>query len=477
MESIWRKETPEILPRQNEAGNGHFDVIVIGAGMAGLLIAYYLQKAGKKVLVLEASRIGSGQTERTTAKITSQHGLKYSTLISTVGIEKARLYAGANEEAINEYERLIDEMHIDCDFSRLSSVLYYCYDKELIEDETKAAKLCGLKAEFTDKAEIPLEIKGAVEFSNQAQFSPLKFVKAIAKELTILEHTKVTEIKDRVVITRNGAYLADNIVIATHYPILNIPGLYFMRQHQERSSVLALYGCDKLSSMYYGIDRRGLSFRQSGDFLLLGGGAHRTGRAGGVYEFLSKRAKQLYPDSKEVARWSAQDCMPHDGIPFIGRYSLFRPHIFVATGFQKWGMTSSMISALLIRDAICRIPNQYLSVFTPQRINLRASLPKLAMDVGISTMGIIKGFLHYPDKTSASIPPGSGDIVRIGGVRYACYKDEDGILHTISARCPHLGCELEWNDDEHSWDCPCHGSRFDIEGNLMENPSVKNNRH
>lgn len=485
MESLWRKQTKIKKTNSDKensiSSNIHRDVIVVGAGMAGLLIAYYLKEQGKDVLVLEADRITSGQTERTTAKITSQHDLKYSKLVKKVGIKKARMYALANEVAISEYEQFIREHKIECQFKRVPAYLYTMQDEAMLIKEAKTAAALGIEAFFTKETELPFSVKGAVCFLKQAQFSPLEFINPICSELEILENTKVIAVKGNRVIARNISenkiFTADKIVIATHYPILNVPGFYFMRQHQERSYVLALSGCKKIKGMYYGIDSDGLSFRQAGEVLLLGGKSHRTGQnqKGGAYDFLMQEARRYYPECKEKTRWSAQDCMPHDGIPFIGKYSIFTPHIYVATGFQKWGMTSSMIAAMILRDELCGVSNPYAKVFSPQRLNIRASFGSLILDVFESVKGLSKGFFHRPKKKADVLQNGHGGIVSIEGQRYACYRDNQGKLHKISAKCPHMGCELTWNPDEKSWDCPCHGSRFDVDGKLFDNPAKVNN--
>lgn len=444
MESLWRKQTKGIGA---EAGiaypvpeNMHYDVIVVGAGLAGLLTAYYLQEEGKKVLVLEAGTIASGQTERTTAKITSQHGVKYSRLIKTVGKKKARLYVKANEDAIQEYEQFIERHKIACQFKRVPAYLYTTQNEKKLNKEGEAAAALGIDVFFTSETELPFPVEGAIGFPQQAQFSPLEFVKYISAKLEIMEHTMVTKIKGNQVITADSIMTADKIVVATHYPIVNVPGFYFLRQHQERSYVLALLGCPQIEGMYYGIDQGGLSFRQAGDYLLFGGGSHRTGdnKVGGVYDFLRRISKKYYPESEEETCWSAQDCMPHDGIPFIGKYSIFTPNLYVLTGFQKWGMTSSMLAAMILRDEICGIKNPYSRLFSPQRINVRASIVNLLIDIGVSTKGLIKGL--YTKKTP---------------------------------RCSHMGCDLVWNPDEKSWECPCHGSRYEEDGSLLDNPSKK----
>lgn len=425
---------------ETERKQNHWDVIVIGAGMAGLLTAFYLQEEGKRVLVLEAREIASGQTGRTTAKITSQHGLKYRKLMQTVGEKKARMYAQANEAAIREYARFIRSKEIECQFKRVPAYLYTKQDTYQLEQEAKTATSLGIDAFFTKKTELPFPVTGAVCFQNQAQFEPHAFVRWLAEKLDIREHTQVFAIKGNQVITEHGIVTADDIVMAAHYPFRNVPGFYFLRQHQERSYVLALSGCEPIEGMYYGIDPDGLSLRQMGERLLLGGGSARTGgkKEGGAYDFLTQAASMYFPEGKIEERWSAQDCMPHDGIPFIGKYSVFTPHLYVITGFQKWGMTSSMIAALILRDTLCGIENPFAELFSPQRIQIRAAAIPFFLDAGMSIKGLLKG------RISKEAP-----------------------------RCSHMGCELVWNPDEKSWDCPCHGSRFEDDGKLRDNPAKR----
>lgn len=479
MESLWRKQTGPVktkdTPGFEAASSSAWDVIVVGAGMAGILIAYYLQEAGKRVLVLEAKTVASGQTERTTAKISSQHDLKYSQLIHRLGEKKARLYALANQYAIEEYEQLIQSKGIECQFQRVPAYLYTTQNEEAIKREALAAASLGIEAFYTRETELPFDVKGAVCFPDQAQFAPLLFLQHLVSELEILEHTKVTAVHGRNVITEKGVLQADQIVIATHYPFLNVPGFYFMRQHQERSYMLALSGCPQMIGMYYGVDASGLSFRQTNKALLICGGAKRTGenQSGGDYEMLRIKAKQLFPNAHEIAHWSAQDCMPHDGIPFIGQYSIFTPRLYVATGFQKWGMSSSMVAAMILRDKLTGRKNPYEAVFKPQRLNFHAAMMNWWLDMRMSTKGLWKGFFHRPKQNVIHLKRGQGEIVTISGRRYACYRDDNGILHQISARCAHLGCELTWNPDEKSWDCPCHGSRFDMDGHLLDNPAKR----
>lgn len=481
MTSLWRKEIEGIegVTHSNSGENTNYDVIVIGAGLCGILTAYYLKKAGKKVLIIETNKIACGQTERTTAKITSQHGLKYQELIKNVGAYKARLYARSNEEAIEEYERLVKENNIACDFIKIPAFLYSTKEEKL-KKELDAATSVGINAEYKENLDLPFSVKGAVMFPNQAQFSPLKFIKHLVMQLEILEDTKVIKVKKNKVYTESektkDIFYASKIVMATHYPIKNVPGFYFLRQHQERSYVVAISGSheiDKIKGMYYSVDASGLSLRRKGDILLLGGSSNRTGnnKKGGAYDFLINEANKYFRGYKEECRWSAQDCIPHDKIPFIGKYSVFTPHLYVATGFQKWGMTTSMIAARLLSDEICGVDNPYKELYSPQRLNIKAGIKDLLRDVGISVCSLSKGMFHYPIRKGDKIINGQGGIANVNGKRQACYRDYEGNLHTISARCTHMGCELTWNPDEKSFDCPCHGSRFGIDGNMIDNPA------
>lgn len=474
-QSIWTT-TAELPPRSPLAGNLKVEAAVIGAGMAGILTAYLLKNQGIQVIVLEADRIASGQTKNTTAKITSQHGMVYHRLMTKAGKQRAKLYADANEAAILEYEKIVRTENIQCHFEKLPSYLYTTDParREELRKEGEAAKALGISARFTQTEELPFKTEGAVCFENQAQFHPLEFIRALTEKVPVYEKTRVLRVRKHRIETDRGIITADHIVFATHYPFVNFPGFFFVRLHQERSYCLGITGTKKLEGMYYGIDKGGLSLKWAEDVLLLGGGSHRTGknRTGNEYQQLKTAARQYFPHSKVIASWSAQDCISHDHIPFMGKYSVFRPYWHVATGFKKWGMTSSMVSAMIIRDRICGLKNPYETLFKPQRCIIRASTKLLLTDLWESSKGLTEGFLHLP-LMAESLTKGQGKIVRIGLKKYACYKDQTGTLHKISPKCPHLGCELKWNPEEQSWDCPCHGSRFDYDGNLIDNPAQK----
>ena len=429
MKSLWSQMVQ--LPKREELkAELRVQNVVIGAGIAGVLIAYLLQDKGQEVIVLDANEVASGQTKNTTAKITSQHGLIYHDMIKNTSKERARGYAQANEAAIQIYKKIITKEGIACHYEELPSFLYSKCEEgiEKLKLEAKAARACGIEAEYVRGdwvRELPFGVAGAVRFEHQAQF-----------------HTKVIEVDERFVITDKHVIVADNVIFATHYPFPIVPGYYFLRQHQSRSYVLALEGEGvprKLSAMYYGIDKDGLSFRCAEGKLILGGGSHRTGKRNrhlGGYCHLREQAKICYPDGSEVAHWAAQDCMPHDGTPFIGRFSRKYDNWYVATGFQKWGMTTAMVSAMIICDEITGRENPWGWVFTPQRILIKAGWKHFFKDVWESTVGLIKGRFVNKEK-----------------------------------RCSHMGCALNWNEKENSWDCPCHGSRYSKEGKLIDNPA------
>lgn len=470
MESIWSRscKLEECAPLP---GDMETEIAVIGGGMAGLLTAFLLQKEGRRVAVLEAGRVAGGQTKNTTAKITSQHGLIYQKLAKDLGEKKAKQYAGANEAAVGEYRRIIAEEGIPCDFEEKDAYVYGTDARDLMEEAAVAAGL-GLPAEFTQELSIPIPGQSAVRFRGQGQFHPLKFLKGIVSQLEIYEHTPVRTVEDTTLITDRGRVRAEKVVFATHYPFVNFPGLYFARMHQDRSYVLALENAGQVEGMYVGAEDKGYSFRNYGALLLLGGENHRTGEnsGGGRYDALRKTAAELFPAGREVACWSAQDCITPDSVPYIGQYASSRPDWYVATGFHKWGMTSSMVSAMLLRDSICGRKNPWAEVFDPGRFGVEA-LSGIAAESGQAVKGLVRTFFKIPEETAKEIPAGHGGIVLLEGEKVGVYKEEDGTLHTVDVRCPHLGCQLEWNPDEKSWDCPCHGTRFDYRGNWLSGPA------
>ncbi len=443
MKSIWSESCA--LPKKPEMkGDLVVEVAVIGAGMAGLLTAFLLKKEGLNVVVLEGAETAGGATKNTTAKITSQHSLIYDKLIRSVGEEQAKQYAAANQQAIEMYREIIAENQVDCNFETKNAFLYSLDQGENIKAEANAAQKLGIDAEFTVKTDLPFDVRAAVKFSNQAQFNPLEFIKFISSDLDIYEHTTAILVRDDTIITNRGRVTADRIVVATHFPFINVPGWYFARMYQQRSYVIALKNAAKLDGMYIDADENGYSFRNYGEYVLLGGAGHRTGKhpQQASYEKLRSAAKRFFPNSEEVFHWSAQDCMTLDGVPYIGLYSAAKSNLYVATGFNKWGMTSSMVSAMILADTICGRPNKNAEVFSPQRFNAAASAENMLINGAQSVAGLTAGLFSSP-----------------------------------SRKCAHLGCRLHWNPDEETWDCPCHGSRYTDKGELIDNPATRGLKH
>lgn len=427
MESVWKKtiEKPrfDILK-----GNKSTDILIIGGGIAGTLCAYKLKNAGVDCMLVEATEICGGITKNTTAKITMQHGAIYDKMIKCFGEDKARLYAEAQIKAGEEYARLCKD--IDCDYETRDSYIYSLNDRKKIEKEIAALNKIGVKAELSDAKELPFRVAGAVRVKDQAQFNPLKFLYHIAKDLPIYEHTKVVELMPHKAKTNHGEITYKKLIIATHFPMLNKHGLYSLKLYQHRSYVIALRGARNVSGMYVNESDTGLSFRSYDDLLLLGGGGHRTGKKGGCWQELEDFVKKHYKNAEIAAKWATQDCITLDDIPYIGQYAGSTPDVFVATGFNKWGMTNAMATADILCDLVQGKKNSYAAVFDPSRTVLRK---QLAVNAFESTVGI---------------------------------------LTPTAPRCPHLGCALKYNKAEHTWDCPCHGSRFTEDGELIDNPAT-----
>lgn len=456
------------------------EVAVIGGGLAGVLTAYLLQQQGISTVVLECKEAGRGITKNTTAKVTSQHGLIYHKLMMYKGEELAWEYAAANQKALEKYEEIINQLQIDCDFQIMPNYIYTLDNEMRIRQEVDAARRLGLPAVLTKETTLPFQVKAAVRFDRQAQFHPLKFLDAIAKQLTIYENTRVTEVcSGGLIITDQGKVKAKSIVIATHYPFINVPGYYFFKLHQERQYVTALEGEDilkkaKLDGMYLDADPNGFSFRNYQDYLILGSGNHRTGKYKPLdaYEKLEQAAKRWYPNANVKYTWSNQDCMTPDSVPYIGRYSANTPNVYVATGFNKWGMSSSMVSAMIISDMIAGRTNKHEKVFNPRRLMFSGGRVFMK-DAAIITKSLLTEYLKLPHDKLSEIEPGKAGVILKDGQRVGVYRDKENKYYLVSTKCPHLGCSLEWNQNELTWDCPCHGSRFDYRGNLISNPAMR----
>jgi glycine/D-amino acid oxidase-like deaminating enzyme/nitrite reductase/ring-hydroxylating ferredoxin subunit len=490
--SLWIATTPETnFPRM--AGDISVDVAVLGGGIAGIATAFQLKQHGLTVAVIEAGRVVKSITGNTTAKITSLHALIYDYLIKQFGENGAHAYADAQQAAIEEIATLVEEHHIDCDFRRTDAYTYTELDEELdrVKAEVEAATKLGLPASFVESTPLPFPIKGAVKFTGQAQFHPRKYLLALLEKIPgdgnfVFEETRAFDIKDEDpcrVETDRGTITAKSVVLATHFPYFD-PNIYFAAMHPGRSYVL---GC-RLNGpvpegMYITAGEEDMhSFRSNpmddGDVIwMVGGEKHKTGQGGPTeerYKRLEQYARGRFDIHSIDYRWSTQDNNTVDRVPYIGKLSSGSKNLYVATGFGGWGMTNSHVAAMLITDMIWGRENPWAEVFDPSRFKPVTS----ARDFISENMNVAKEFMadriSTPELDDIEIlPKGRGEVVELKGERVALYKDDTGHVFSCSATCTHMGCTVHWNGAEKSWDCPCHGSRFNYDGKVIQGPANK----
>ena len=490
MKSLWIETTKDELSLKPLEQNEETEVCVIGAGLFGLTTAYYLTKQSKKVIVLEKGEIGEKVSGNTTAKITSQHGLFYNHLIQDYGKEFAQKYLQANEMAIKNIKEIIEKEQIECNIHMQNAYVYTTQEDEVIEiqKEVEAVRELGKDAQFVTKTELPFEVKGAIEFKNQAQFHPRKYMIGLCKNILeknkIYDYTTVLDVRkeddEYLIYTDRGDIKAKYVVLATHYPILNVPGFYFAKMYQSTSYIIAIETNEKLpEGMYINIREPIYSCRTAmyngKQILLIGGSDHKTGEAiedDSNYKNLENRAKELYPDCKVLFKWNTRDCITLDKIPYIGEFSELMKNLYVGTGFNKWGMTSSNVAANIVSDKIMGRENEFEEVFDSTRLHLiknRWAVKDMVKQT-VSSIALEK-FKIKPENLD-KIENDNGAIVEINGENVGIYKDKEGKLYAVNPNCTHLGCLLTWNNLDKTWDCPCHGSRFDFMGRNIYEPAI-----
>ena len=489
MNSLWHKTaTAPSYPALT--GTTPVDVIVVGAGITGLTAAVLLAREGHHVAILEARRIGSGVTSKTTAHITSILDTRYHTIHSDFGEEGARQAASSLQSAIDQIGALVREYNIDCDFRRVPGFLYTEKqdDVEMLRQEYEVMHELGLPASLVTQLDLPFSVRLGIRVDDQAQFHPLRYLYALAQIATnlgcsIFENSKVTKIEDNEngvrIETENSSVSASAVFMATHIP----PGLNVVDTQVApyRSYVVACKTADQYPlGLFWDTEEPyhyTRVYEQDGErWLIIGGKDHKTGQnenTDASFLELEDYARQHFAVTSVMNRWSAQVYEPVDGLAYIGK-SPGAHHYYEATGYSGNGMTYANIAARLVTDLILGRENPYVGLYSPSRIKPVASAADYVREnVNVATRFVADRLKNDAD-TLAEIQPGEGRVVRLNNQQVAVYRDDAGIVHTLSPVCPHMKCIVGWNKAEHTWDCPCHGGRFTATGDWIEGPPLHN---
>jgi glycine/D-amino acid oxidase-like deaminating enzyme/nitrite reductase/ring-hydroxylating ferredoxin subunit len=439
------------------------------------------------------NRVGHGVTGLTTAKVSSQHGLIYDRLRSSVGEDHARVYGEANEEALRWIVDTVERERIECDLRRRPAFAYAAAadERDDVEMEAEAAATLGLPATFTDDVPLPYPTHGAVRFADQAEFDSYRYTEALAQAAEaagarIVEGTRATGLNDGSpcrVEAGDATVVADQAVLATHFPFAD-RSLAFARAFPMRSYCVATRApSEPIDGMFISAGSsaptRSVRFapHDGGELLIVGGEGHKAGTDPHTeqrYERLAEFAREHFHAGEISHRWSSQDPLTADHIPFVGPTDPRTKRLFMATGYGKWGMTNGTVAALILADRLAGRDNDWASTFESNRVRLRASLPELIKEnsqVGFHFFA--DRVRHRPARELGDLANGEGGVVRHDGQTVGGFRDDHGELHAVSLTCTHLGCRVLWNEAERSWDCPCHGSRFAYDGTLLEGPAVR----
>ncbi|MGJ7922229.1 FAD-dependent oxidoreductase [Neobacillus sp. LXY-4] len=468
------------------------NAVIVGGGITGITTAYLLANKGLKVAIIEADRLLNGTTGNTTAKITAQHDIIYDELITNMGKSKARLYYEASIEALNFIKETIDQLQIDCDFSTQDAYIYSTTEEyeQKLQTEAKAYEKLNINGELVDSIPFDIKIKNALIMRNQAQFHPLKYLKQLVQNITekgglIFENTVAVNVETETrptVLTRDGGRVTGDYVLAcSHFPFYEGLGLYSGKMYADRSYVLAAKTKSKFpGGMYISADQPTRSLRSvtinGEEMVLIVGEGHKTGQSNNTmkhYGALETFGREVLGIESIPYRWSAQDLTTLDKVPYIGPVTAGQPKILIATGYRKWGMSNGTAAALLLCDTVLGKENKFQKLFNPSRFYINPSLKNFFVENGDVVKHLIKGKLEITNLNPNLLPNDEGAVISINGERKGAYKDKEGTLHIVDTTCTHVGCEVEWNCAERTWDCPCHGSRFSYTGEVVEGPAEK----
>jgi glycine/D-amino acid oxidase-like deaminating enzyme/nitrite reductase/ring-hydroxylating ferredoxin subunit len=463
------------------------DVAIVGGGIAGLTCALLLKQMGKRVAVVEADRIVEGVTAYTTAKLTSLHTLIYHELTQNFGAETAVAYGAANQAAIELVKQVVNRYNIDCDFTPAPAYTYTQDPQEVerIQREVEAAQRIGLPAHFVTETPLPFQVAAAVRFDDQAWFHPRKYLLALAEMIAgdgshIFEQTLAQDVAEGdpcQVLTGRGRVTATDVIIASHFPFYD-KAFYFARLSPHFSYLMAMTLHEPAPEGMFIDTSDSRTVRrhvmEGEEMLLVGGEGHKTGQGGDTnarYQRIEEWARRHFAVKTIHHRWATQDYATPDQIPYIGRMTPTSNHLYVATGFKGWGMSSGVAAGLILSDLIGGRRNPWTVTFDPNRIDLD-SVGKLARQNLDVASEFAKGYLRPAQ--DAPLAPGEGRIVNGANGKEAHYRAQDGTTHCLSALCPHMKCVVNWNPAEQSWDCPCHGSRFAGDGRVIHGPALNN---
>ena len=492
MNSIWLNKNNKINYKFNKLDkNIKTKVCIIGGGITGISTAYELTKRNIDFVLLEKDNIACKTTSKTTAKITSQHGLIYNYLINSYGIEFAKEYLNANEEAIRNIESIIKEENIDCDFERQDSYVLTNEDKHVIDIKAEVGAVNRISSNIAQLVvgdKLPLTYKCGIKFKNQASFNVIKYINGLLNVINkdnIYENSNVYKIAKKKgkynVYSNNKMIECDFVVLATKYPIKDIPGFYFLKMYQETSYAIAVKPNDKkkFDGMYITEDNPTISLRwtkYSGeDILLVIGNNNKTGENISLkdkYKLLENTAKSIYPNCEVIYRWNTEDTISIDKFAYIGKFSCFEKNILVATGFNKWGMTTSNIASRIIVDKIQGKNNKYEKIYSSTRLKPLKNCKEMFNMVKTSVNSLFLNKLKVKNVDKVELK--NGTVYKENGNIIGIYIDENGKVYKVKPVCKHLGCLLKFNELDNTWDCPCHGSRYDYKGNVIYGPSSRN---
>jgi glycine/D-amino acid oxidase-like deaminating enzyme/nitrite reductase/ring-hydroxylating ferredoxin subunit len=452
-------------------------VCIVGGGIAGYLTGLLLANQNFDVTILEANKIFQSTTVNTTAFITGLQGVIYKEIETKHGFEFAKAYFNSQQEGIDGIESLVKQYDIDCDFKRLPTYLFARKSTKSIKKEFEVLKKFNKDIKYIDYLEdLPLKIKGAIKLENQACFHPIKFLSSLPVNFNVFENSRVTEINFdlKEVVANNFVCKAEHIIIATHYPIFNFPELLFTKMYQSTSYCNALDEKTDIKGLYVEDIGNGLTFRNYNNQVIVGGFDHRTGRKQKLNPFdrLERSAKEVFKQAQTNFQWLAQDCMTFDYIPFASRIADYK-NCYVITGFNKWGMANSFVSANLICDLVQEKKNVYEDVFSLNRVTMPNSPIKTAINFGETCKSLFKSFLVLPFKNYKKLKNNTGGIFLVNGKKCGVFRDENGNFHKVNSRCAHLNCELSFSNHTKTFDCVCHGSRYDSKGEILNEPTVK----